>query len=168
MQTLDVSSPQPANALERSLFIRAEQIRAQFRIMPGAFVGSALVATLVVAMLCDQLSLNVLMPWLMMTYLLSVGRFILWRLFRRADPPTSGMKRWGRLAIAAGALSGVLWGIGGTGHCVREGLSGNYNTQATAKQHIAPGIDVHHPTGFDTAAATGMFSEAWSRKRTPI
>ena len=39
------------NALERSLFIRAEQIRAQFRIMPGAFVGSALVATLVVAML---------------------------------------------------------------------------------------------------------------------
>src|SRR4051794_29010597 len=113
MQTLDVSSPQPANALERSLFIRAEQIRAQFRIMPGAFVGSALVATLVVAMLCDQLNLSVLMPWLMMIYLLSVGRFILWRLFRRADPPTSSMKRWGRLAIAAGALSGVLWGIGG-------------------------------------------------------
>src|ERR1700709_1426354 len=106
MQTLDVSSPQPTNALERSLFIRAEQIRAQFRIMPGAFVGSALVATLVVAMLCDRLSLNVLLPWLFMVYLLSAGRYILWRLFRNANPPMSRIKRWGHLAVAAGALSG--------------------------------------------------------------
>jgi signal transduction histidine kinase/CheY-like chemotaxis protein len=113
MQTLDVSSTRPTHALERSLFIRAEQIRAQFRIMPGAFVGSALVATIVVAMVCERLSLSVLMPWLMMVYLLSVGRFILWRLFWKADPPNSRIKRWGRLAIAAGALSGVLWGIGG-------------------------------------------------------
>ena len=113
MQTLDVSSPHPANALERSLFIRAERIRAQFRLMPGAFVGSALVATLVVAMLFDRLSLRVLLPWLVTVYLLSVARFILWRLFRNANPATSRMKRWGRLAIAAGALSGVLWGSGG-------------------------------------------------------
>ena len=41
MQTVDVSSlPQPAAAaMERSLLIRAEQIRAQFRVMPGAFIG---------------------------------------------------------------------------------------------------------------------------------
>jgi signal transduction histidine kinase/CheY-like chemotaxis protein len=113
MQTLDVSSPRPAIALERALLIRAEQIRAQFRIMPGAFVGSALVATLLVAMLSERLSLHVLLPWLVMAYLLSAGRFILWRLFRLANPPTSRMGHWGRLAIAASALSGVLWGIGG-------------------------------------------------------
>jgi signal transduction histidine kinase/CheY-like chemotaxis protein len=115
MQTLDVSSlPSPAAAaLESALLIRAELIRAQFRIMPGAFFGSALVATLVVAMVADRLSLGVLLPWLFAVYLLSVARFVLWRWFRHANPSTSEIKRWGRLAIAAGGISGLLWGIGG-------------------------------------------------------
>ena len=115
MQTLDVGSlPQPAAAaLERSLLIRAEQIRAQFRIMPGAFIGSALVATVVVGMMADRLNVSVLLPWLIAVYLLSLARFVLWRWFRSADPGTSRIKRWGRLAIATGGISGVLWGIGG-------------------------------------------------------
>jgi signal transduction histidine kinase/CheY-like chemotaxis protein len=113
MQTLDVSSiPQPA-ALDRALLIQAEQIRAQFRIVPGAFIGSALVATALVGMMSDRLNLSVLLPWLLAVYLLSVARFVLWRLFRAANPSQSRIKRWGRLAIAAGFVSGVLWGIGG-------------------------------------------------------
>ncbi len=115
MQTLDVSSlPHPgAAAMERSRLIRAEQIRAQFRVMPGAFVGSALVATVVVGMLYDRFSPSVLLPWLLAVYLLSLARFVLWRWFKRANPSTSKTKRWGRLAIAAGGISGVLWGVGG-------------------------------------------------------
>ena len=115
MQTLDVVSlPRPAAAaIERSLLVRAEQIRAQFRIMPGAYIGSAIVASLVAGMLCDRLSLNVLLPWLICVYILSFARFVLWRWFRSANPGNSSMKRWGGLAIAAGGLSGLLWGIGG-------------------------------------------------------
>ena len=115
MQTLDVSSlPRPAAvAIERSLLVRAEQIRAQFRVMPGAFIGSAIVASLVAGMLCDRLSLRVLLPWLICVYILTVARFALWRWFRSANPGSSGMKRWGALAIAAAGLSGLLWGIGG-------------------------------------------------------
>jgi signal transduction histidine kinase/CheY-like chemotaxis protein len=116
MQTLDVGSPlRPASAtaLERSLLIRAEQIRAQFRIMPGAVVGSALVATVVVAMLYDRLSLGVMLPWLAAIYLLALARFALWRWFKEADPAALNIARWGRLAIAAGGLSGLLWGVGG-------------------------------------------------------
>jgi signal transduction histidine kinase/CheY-like chemotaxis protein len=114
MQTLDVgSSPLPAAALERSLLVRAEQIRAQFRIMPGAFIGSALVATVVVAMLYDRLSLNVLLSWLSAVYIVSLTRFVLWRLFRSANPGIAKIGRWGWFAIAAGGISGLLWGIGG-------------------------------------------------------
>jgi signal transduction histidine kinase/CheY-like chemotaxis protein len=116
MQTLDVSSlPYPAAAaiMQRSLLIRAEQIRAQFRVMPGAFIGSALVATVVVGMLCDRLSLSVLLPWLLAVYTLSLARFVLWRWFKSADPSTSRINRWGRLAIGAGGISGLLWGVGG-------------------------------------------------------
>jgi two-component system, sensor histidine kinase len=113
MQTLDVSPlPRPA-ALERSLRVRAEQIRAQFRAMPGAFIGSALVATTVVGMLYDRLSLHVLLPWLFAVYALSLARFALWRRFKSVNPSTSRIKRWERLAIAAGAASGLLWGAGG-------------------------------------------------------
>jgi signal transduction histidine kinase len=115
MQTLDVGSPPrpDAAALERSLLVRAEQIRQQFRIMPGAFIGSALVATLVVAMLFDRLSLGVLLPWLATVYILSVARFILWRWFKVANPGVRKIGRWGRFAIVAGGLSGLLWGVGG-------------------------------------------------------
>ena len=115
MQTLDVGSlSRPAAAaIERALLVRAEQIRAQFRIMPGAYIGSAIVASLVAGMLCDRLSLSVLLPWLICVYILSVARFVLWRWFRSANPGTSRMRRWGALAIAAAGLSGLLWGIGG-------------------------------------------------------
>jgi two-component system, sensor histidine kinase len=115
MQTLDVgSSLRPgAAAIERSLFIQAEQIRQQFRIMPGAFIGSAVVASLVVAMLYERFSLGVLLPWLLTIYVLSLARFVLWRSFNAANPGVRKVGRWGRLAIVAGGLSGVLWGIGG-------------------------------------------------------
>jgi signal transduction histidine kinase/CheY-like chemotaxis protein len=115
MQTPDVGSlPRPAAAaLERSRLIRAEQIRAQFQVMPGAFAGSAVVATVVVVMLGDRLALSVLLPWLLGVYLVSIGRFVLWRWFKRVNPGNSRIGRWGTLAIAAGGASGLLWGAGG-------------------------------------------------------
>ncbi len=115
MQTLDVgSSRHPvAEAIERPLLIRAEQIRAQFRTMPGAFIGSAVVATLLVAMLYERLSVDVLLSWLAAVYCVSLSRFTLWRWFKHANPGVLSMGRWGRLAIAAGGISGLLWGIGG-------------------------------------------------------
>jgi signal transduction histidine kinase/CheY-like chemotaxis protein len=115
MQTLDVGSPSrpAAAALERSLLVQAETIRQQFRIMPGAFVGSALVATLVVAMLIDRSSPNALLGWLLAVYILSLARFVMWRLFKDANPGARKIGRWGRLAIIAAGLSGVLWGVGG-------------------------------------------------------
>ncbi|MBV8806003.1 MAG: hybrid sensor histidine kinase/response regulator [Sinobacteraceae bacterium] len=115
MQTLDVGSlPRPAAAaIERSLLIQAEQIRQQYRIMPAAFIGSALVATLVVAMLCDRFRVSVLMPWLLAVYILSLARLGLWRWFKVANPVPARIERWGRLAVLAGGLSGLLWGVGG-------------------------------------------------------
>jgi two-component system, sensor histidine kinase len=115
MQTLDVSSPpHPGEAaIDRALLIRAEQIRAQFRIMPGAFIGSALVASLVAAMMYDRLDLRTMLPWLLAVYILSLARFILWRAFKSANPGVLRIGRWGRLAIIAGGLSGILWGMGG-------------------------------------------------------
>jgi two-component system, sensor histidine kinase len=112
MRRRDVRSPVAA-AIGRSLLIRAEQVRAQFRSMPGAFIGSALVATLVAFMLFDRLQPSVLLPWLLAVYLLSMARFVLWHWFRSASPPTSRMQLWEHLAIVAGGLSGGLWGVGG-------------------------------------------------------
>jgi two-component system, sensor histidine kinase len=113
MQTPDANPPAHPVALERAMLVRTEQIRAQFRVMPGAFIGSALVATAVAGMLYDRLSRYVLLPWLLAVYTLSLARFALWLRFKSANPSAYGITPWGRLAIAAGGISGVLWGLGG-------------------------------------------------------
>lgn len=114
MRTRDVgsSSHLAPEASERPLLVRAEQVRAQFRVMPGAFIGSALVATVVVAMMYARINLNVLLSWLASVYALSLGRFALWRWFRHVNPGVLEMTRWRRLAIVAGGISGLIWGVG--------------------------------------------------------
>ena len=113
MQTPDVSPPAHPAAPERSVLVRAEQIRAQFRVMPGALIGAVLVATAVAGMLYDRLSPYVVLTWLLAVYMLSLARFALWLRFKSANPSAYLITPWGRLAIAAGAISGVVWGIGG-------------------------------------------------------
>jgi signal transduction histidine kinase len=115
MQTPDVDSPrrQTRPALEHAVLIRAEQTRAQYRNMPGAFVGSAVVATLVVAMLGDRLERRAMWPWLVAVYVLSAIRFVVWKRFQSADPAAAAVRPWELLAIAISAVSGLVWGVGG-------------------------------------------------------
>jgi signal transduction histidine kinase len=115
MQTLDVSSPrrQTRQALDRDVLVRAEQIRAQYRNMPAAFIGSMVVASLVSAMLCDKLSLWIILPWLAGTYALCAVRFAVWRWFRISDPAPQQSARWQRLAVGMAGASGLMWGLGG-------------------------------------------------------
>jgi len=115
MPTLDVDLPRRhgPRVPEQTVLIRAEQVRAQYRNMPGTFVGSALVASFVAAMLSDSVPGNVLLPWLAGIYLVSGTRYWLWRRFSAAETDLAQITRWGRLAIIAAGASGVLWGVGG-------------------------------------------------------
>ena len=114
MQTLDVeSSRQTPESSGREQIIGAEQIRAQYGNMPGAFIGSAVTASFMAAVLYDKLPPHAVLSWLIAAYVNCALRVVLWKWFRQANPPVEDMPRWGRYAVITAALAGVVWGSTG-------------------------------------------------------
>src|SRR5579859_7422783 len=114
MQTQDVESSRGTPEVpSRELLIQAEQIRTQYRNMPGAFIGSAVTASFMAAVLFDKLPSRIVLPWLVAAYVNCGIRVVLWRWFLRANPATGELSRWGRYAVVTAALAGVIWGASG-------------------------------------------------------
>ena len=114
MQTLDVeSSHRTPESSGREQVIGAEQIRAQYGNMPGAFIGSAVTASFMAAVSYDKLPAHAVLPWLIAAYINCAIRVALWSGFRRAKPALEDMPRWGRYAVLAAALAGIIWGSTG-------------------------------------------------------
>ena len=114
MQTLDVeSSHRTPESSGREQIIGAEQIRAQYGNMPGAFIGSAVTASFMAAVSYDKLPAHAVLPWLIAAYINCAIRVALWSGFRRAKPALEDMPRWGRYAVFAAALAGIIWGSTG-------------------------------------------------------
>jgi two-component system, sensor histidine kinase len=114
MQTRDVEpSGHTSQSSSREPLIGAEQIRAQYRNMPGAFIGSAVTASFMAAVLYDKLPSRIVVPWLVAAYVNCVIRVGLWRWFQRVQPDTGDLPRWKCYAVASAALAGVIWGASG-------------------------------------------------------
>lgn len=115
MRTLDVlpSRLRSVLPLHIDLPTAAEQVRAQYRSMPGAFIGSTVIATLLAAMLYGRLETRVLLGWLACVYVLSCCRFLLWHGFNRGARQPEESVRWRRRAVLGAAVSGLLWGVAG-------------------------------------------------------
>ena len=114
MQTQDVESSRRTPEVPGwELLIRAEQIRAQYRNMPGAFIGSAVTASFMAAVLFDKLPSRIVLPWLVAAYVNCAIRVALWRWFLRSKPDTRELPRWGRYTVVSAALAGVIWGATG-------------------------------------------------------
>ena len=121
MQTADVETGQKSpESAGRERVLGAELIRAQYGNMPGAFIGSAVTATLMVAVLYEKLPTGVVLFWLTAAYVNCALRLLLWVRFRDAVPPSKDMQRWGRHAVIAAAVSGVVWGSSGLALNVQE------------------------------------------------
>jgi signal transduction histidine kinase len=114
MQTADVDSSQGASEPPvRARLIAAEQIRAQYGNMPGAFIGSAVTASFMGAVLYERVPPHAVLPWLAAAYANCGIRFALWKWFNHAKPPSEDIYRWGRYAILSGGIAGIVWGAGG-------------------------------------------------------
>lgn len=101
-----------ASDSDHAALIEAEKIRTHYRNMPTAFVGVAVVASVLAYILADTVRTDWVMGWLGAVYLLSVSRFILWRRYQRAQPSPGDAGRWGLYASVVYGTSGVLWGFG--------------------------------------------------------
>lgn len=122
MQTMDVES-RPTRLRDREPIIAAELIRAQYANMPGAFIGSAVTASFMVAVFYDKLPARVVLPWLVASYLSCGMRLLLWQRFIVVSPEVGDMARWARYAVSSSMVAGLLWGAGGIVLNVPENLS---------------------------------------------
>lgn len=92
--------------------IRAEGIRVQYAGMPNSYIGSAVMASILAAILQTDMAAHFWMPWLAAMYLQALGRWQLRRRFDLAAPPDHDIARWGRYAAAGSLVSGSIWGLG--------------------------------------------------------
>jgi signal transduction histidine kinase len=115
MQTEDVESRPRAAELTsgNAPVLAAELLRAQYANMPGAFIGSAVTATFMVAVLYDKLSVHAALPWLIAAYVGCGLRLLLWHAFRNVSGAAASVARWRRYAVVSSAVAGVVWGSSG-------------------------------------------------------
>src|SRR6185312_14750796 len=124
MQTLDVESS-PTRPRDRNSLLAAELIRAQYANMPGAFIGSAVTASFMAAVLYDKLTAGVVLTWLGAAYVNCAIRLLLWRRFCVAAPEVEAMPRWARYAVISAVIAGLIWGASG----IVLNVPGNFSYQ---------------------------------------
>src|SRR4051812_22919103 len=108
---------------DRASLIAAEKVRIQYRNMPTAFIGSAIICSLMGIALMTGAGLEKTIGWMIVVYLWVIARFIQWRAFNRINPSPLQMGRWRRLGIAGSALAGLIWGVGAIVLYVPNGLA---------------------------------------------
>lgn len=96
----------------RALAIRAEGIRVQYAGMPNSYIGSAVMASILAAILQTDMEAHIWGPWLAGMYAQALVRWWLRRRFLAAAPPDHDIARWGRYAAVGSLFSGSIWGIG--------------------------------------------------------
>jgi hypothetical protein len=64
---------------QRAVLIAAEKVRIQYRNMPTAFIGSAIVCSLMGFALLSGAGLEKTIAWMAVVYLWVITRFIQWR-----------------------------------------------------------------------------------------
>ena len=102
------SAPWP----DRAALIAAEKVRIQYRNMPTAFVGSAVICSLMGCVLTGGVGPPKVISWMSVVYLWSLARMIQWRAFNRINPSPTDMRRWRYLGIGGSAAAGLIWGVG--------------------------------------------------------
>jgi signal transduction histidine kinase/CheY-like chemotaxis protein len=108
---------------DRALLIAAEKVRIQYRNMPTAIVGSAVICSLMGFALVKGAGPVKVISWMACNYAWVIGRIIQWRAFNRINPAPAAMQLWSRLGIGGSVIAGLVWGVGAIVLYVPDGLS---------------------------------------------
>jgi signal transduction histidine kinase/CheY-like chemotaxis protein len=100
----------PANDI--SAAVGAQQLRAIFRQLPIALAVNLVNAALVVIVLNPISARPLPLVWFLAVILVTAGRWMLWRGYRRADH-IGETRFWALGATCGSLLAGLCWGIGG-------------------------------------------------------
>src|SRR6202011_1129936 len=86
----EASGPRP----DRATLIAAEKVRIQYRNMPTALVGSAVISSMMAFALAKGAGVAKVVCWVAVVYAWVIARIIQWRAFNRFNPSPTDMHRW--------------------------------------------------------------------------
>ncbi len=105
--------PGPAGFQERAQSIEAQQVRLLYAQVPTGLVASVLNAGITVFVLWNAVAHPVLIGWFALIVVVTLSRFMLVRMYRRAAPTADCIHLWRTRFITGVAAAGIVWGMAG-------------------------------------------------------
>ncbi len=102
------------DADDTDLRVLAEQVRLLYAQAGRGFIISILISAFLVAGLWNVVNYELLLAWFGFMVLVTVGRFVLVRVYRRTPVPETEVRRWLRLFGVGAGCAGIGWGLAGT------------------------------------------------------
>ncbi len=96
-----------------AVLVRAEQIRAIYKPLPGMWVMTVLGGLFIAAAMSKEVPAGILAVWLVGTYAAQSYALFLYFRYTRAAPPPEQADKWGTRIIVAKFLNGSAWGSAG-------------------------------------------------------
>jgi signal transduction histidine kinase/CheY-like chemotaxis protein len=93
--------------------VRGEQVGVVFRQMPIALAVNMVNAALTAIVLTPLAAGPMPLAWAGAVGLVTAGRWLLWRRYRRAAPSVADADWWSRAAFCGSLAAGLAWGAGG-------------------------------------------------------
>jgi diguanylate cyclase (GGDEF)-like protein/PAS domain S-box-containing protein len=100
--------------LKTGEYVYAEQVRQLYRLSRPAYVGSLVNSSILVFALSGVVSTTLLGAWLCAMFVVTSGRYLLYRAHLGASPPDSEARLWARRFVVGAGFAGILWGAAGS------------------------------------------------------
>ncbi|HEX4857578.1 MAG TPA: EAL domain-containing protein [Usitatibacteraceae bacterium] len=95
--------------------IFTEQVRLLYRFSLIGYLAELMVTFLLGAILWTELGRRIdLFAWFGAAFLIMIGRYVLYKLFIRANPTADALATWQRRFVVGAVLMAVLWGLIGS------------------------------------------------------
>ena len=94
--------------------VYAEQVRQLYRLSRPAYLGSLANSSILVFALSGVISTTLLGSWLCAVFVVTAGRYLLYRAYLGASPPDGAARLWARRFVIGAGCAGVLWGVLGS------------------------------------------------------
>jgi diguanylate cyclase (GGDEF)-like protein/PAS domain S-box-containing protein len=94
--------------------IYAEQVRQLYRLSRPAYFGSLFNSSILVFALWGVVSTTYLGAWLCAMFVVTGGRYLLYREHLGANPSDAEARTWARRFVIGAGCAGALWGIAGS------------------------------------------------------
>jgi diguanylate cyclase (GGDEF)-like protein/PAS domain S-box-containing protein len=94
--------------------VYAEQVRQLYRLSRPAYIGSLVNSSILICALWGVVSSTLLGAWLCVMFVVTGGRYLLYRAHLGAHPPDREARIWAQRFVIGAGCTGLMWGVAGS------------------------------------------------------